>query len=352
MRSRLASGIPGLRQPSLSATPRTRGCAASPPRAFCPKGKSSCDSQRRAARGPAAGGARASGGRRAGQRRAVRGNGGGRRRPPQSPGLVAIPTNSPMGPWLVSRLSHELPEPSLTATRLGSGCTVLQASLHFHQLFHCMEILTSGIRRTAGARARLPAILPALSGARLNGAELGRLLGVSRPTAMAYLCSLEEVGLVTRVAFYAGGGRSGGRRPLLVSWHDVSPRAELLRSLRALRADCRFYWWARRTREVDLVVDLGDERVGFCFSSTERPVRRDWEPLALAIDREIIDRGFVLHAGDHASRRPDRPIFCIPRCTFMRQPEDWVVTWRDPRESWQAMYRANRAAAPRAPGFP
>jgi len=294
MRSRLASGIPGLRQPSLSATPRTRGCAASPPRAFCPKGKSSCDSQRRAARGS---------------------------------------------------------EPCVLASH-GRRCTVPQANVRFHQLFLCMETLTSGIRRTAGARARLPAILPALSGARLNGAELGRLLGVSRPTAMAYLCSLEEVGLVTRVAFYAGGGRSGGRRPLLVSWHDVSPRAELLRSLRALRADCRFYWWARRTREVDLVVDLGDERVGFCFSSTERPVRRDWEPLALAIDREIIDRGFVLHAGDHAFRRPDRPIFCIPRCTFMRQPEDWVVTWRDPRESWQAMYRANRAAAPRAPGFP
>jgi len=183
-------------------------------------------------------------------------------------------------------------------------------------------------------------MLPSLSGARLNSKDLGRLLGVSRPTALAYLHTLEETGLLTRVPFCGGG-----KRPLLIAWEDPSPLASLLYCLRDLGVDCRFYRWERRTRVVDLIADLGNERVGFSFSSAERLKHRDWMPLTLAIDRKVIDRGFVLHAGDRVVRNLEWWIFGLPSRLFLRQAQDWMFTWRDRRESWQAMVRINRATA-------
>lgn len=210
-----------------------------------------------------------------------------------------------------------------------------------------MEFLTSGIRRTAGARARLPFVLSSLSGVRLNSAEVGRLLGISHPTAFAYLRHLEEVGLVTRVPHYGGG-----KRPLLIAWEDPSPRASLLRTLQDLRPDCRLHWWeCTRARVVSLLADLGNGRVGFCFSSAQRPGRRDWLPLALAINRGVIDRGFLLHAGDRAFKPHGLPVFCLPLHLFTEQLGEWMFAWRAPTESWQAMVRINKASRPR-PGFP
>lgn len=210
-----------------------------------------------------------------------------------------------------------------------------------------MEFLTSGIRRTAGARARLPFLLPSLSSVRLNSLEVGWLLGISHPTALAYLHHLEEVGLVTRVPFYGGG-----KRPLLIAWEDPSPRASLLRALQDLRPDCRLHWWeCTRARVVSLLADLGNERVGFCFSSAQRPQRRDWQPLALAINRGVIDRGFLLHAGDRAFKPHGLRIFGLPLHLLMEQLGEWMFTWRAPTESWQAMVRINKARPSRR-GFP
>jgi len=180
-----------------------------------------------------------------------------------------------------------------------------------------------------------------VSGVRLNCKDLGRLLGVSRPTALAYLRQLEEVGLVARVPFYGGG-----KRPLLIAWEDPSPLAALLYALKDLFPGCGFYWWKHaRTRIVDLVVDLGDERIGFSFTGSERPKRRDWQPLALAISRGVIHRGFLLHAGPRVFKRFDAPVFGVPVQLFMEQLGEWIVAWRAPTDSWQAMYRANRAVA-------
>jgi hypothetical protein len=121
----------------------------------------------------------------------------------------------------------------------------------------------------------------------------------------------------------------------------------LLHALQALRPDCRFFWWARRTRVVDLVADLGSERVGFCICAAQRPKRRDCEPLALAMDRHLINRGFVLHAGDRASRMFELPILCVPRGLFMRRVREWMLAWRAPTRSWRAVVRTNRVAASR-----
>jgi len=203
-----------------------------------------------------------------------------------------------------------------------------------------MEFLTSGIRRTAGSRARLPFMLPSFSGARLNSSAVGRLLGISRPTAAAYIRSLEDLGLVWRVPHYGGG-----RRPVLIAWEDPSPRASLLRALGDLFPDCRFYWWKHaQARVVDLVADLGDERIGFCFSSSERPRRRDWLSLGIAIRSRVIDRGFLLHAGDHAFKRYGLPIVALPCALLMQQLGEWLVAWRAPSESWAAAILVNRAA--------
>jgi len=208
-----------------------------------------------------------------------------------------------------------------------------------------MQTLSFGIQRTTAARNRLPFILGCLSGRRLNTAGLARLLGVSRPTAVAYLRSLEQIGVVTLIPFW--GGR---RRPLLVAWEDSSPYASLVRELRVACPDCRLYWWERRTRRVHLVVDLGNERVGFSLSPAKRLKSRDWMPIALALQRKVIDRGFVLHAGDRVVRNFKPWIFGLPLGVFFQYSKEWIFTWRDPRESWDAMYRINRAACAR-PGF-
>jgi len=94
---------------------------------------------------------------------------------------------------------------------------------------------------------------------------------------------------------------------------------------------------------VDLIADAGDERVGFSFTSAGRLKLRDWTPLVLAIRRKVIDRGFVLYTGERVVRNFEWRIFGLPRHVFLRQAQDWMVTWREARESWQAMYRINRA---------
>ena len=241
------------------------------------------------------------------------------------------------------------PPPRLPARRTrtpGTLCfsTETQVFFRFGRYLQGMETLTSGIRRTAGTRARLPFVLPSLSGVRLNGAEVGRLLGVSQPTARAYLRTLEQIGLVTPVPFFGGG-----RRTLRIAWEDPSPRASLLHALQATRPGCRFYWWKRtRTKVVDLIADLGRERIGFCCSIAPRPKHRDWQPLVLAIRHGVISRGFLLHPGNHAYRHQFMPIFGLPLECFMERIEDWMFTWRAPGETWQAMVRVNRAAS----GFP
>jgi len=201
--------------------------------------------------------------------------------------------------------------------------------------------------RMCRARARLPEVLAAWSGKTFNTAAISRQLGVSRPTVVAYVSKLERVDLVRLLPFYGGK-----RRPLLSLCS--SPRGGLMESiigkLCLIVPGSGFFWWKTgRTRQVDLIADVGSERIGFCFPASPLARRRDWLPLDIAARRGVIRRGFLLHTGTRAFVVASA-VQALPADSFVREMDEWIFRRQSVRDGREARARINSQCLARGAG--
>jgi predicted AAA+ superfamily ATPase len=202
------------------------------------------------------------------------------------------------------------------------------------------EKLVCAAYRVCKARARLPRVLASWSGKPFNTAALGRQLGVSRPTVVKYIGALERAGLVRLLPFYGGG-----RRPLLLlsssppgAWAE-----QLIARLLQIKPESRFFWWKTgRTRVVDLIADVGTEKIGFRFLLSKLPRRRDWLALDIASWRDVIRRGFLLYTGTRDFVVAS-VIHVLPVNSFMSELEEWILRRQTkPRIKYRYLARPRR----------
>jgi hypothetical protein len=190
---------------------------------------------------------------------------------------------------------------------------------------------------------RVEALLTTLDGKPLNTALAGRLLGVSRTTAAALVRSLQQRGTV-RLLPYLDGRRKPlfylrGSREEPVSFHSFCTDA-IIHALPGLG----YSWWMTgRVRQVDLVMEVGARRIGFCFTPDSIVRNRYWYPLNIAFQRGVVHACFLLYKGDHASLRAGC-IQVLPLGAFLKEPETWLFERQAPREARDARNRINELA--------
>ena len=176
------------------------------------------------------------------------------------------------------------------------------------------------------SRSRFRDVLASFDRMTLNCAAIGRRLALSRTTASTWVRAYERAGLLHLLP-----SLERRRRPLLL----VSPRftddsgslcaARVLESLQETVPSSRFHYWnTGRVRMIPLIADTGAERIGFCFSTTPVPQRRQWLPLLLAMKRHVIDRAFLLHENTYATVA-NGAVLVLPRSEFLREIEGWVI---------------------------
>lgn len=106
--------------------------------------------------------------------------------------------------------------------------------------------------------------------------------------------------------------------------------------LRRMHPGIACTWWKTgRVRQVDLVADNGQIRIGFRFCSSLLPRAKDWWGLHSAVRDRVIDRGFVLYRGRRA--------FLVDRSVQAMPFDAWI---RDPGAAWgrAAMDQTNALA--------
>jgi hypothetical protein len=184
----------------------------------------------------------------------------------------------------------------------------------------------------------------------VSTAKIARLLCVPRPFVDLCLERLERGGLVRLVPFFGGKERS------LLSLHDMVGadqvsftffwREALIATLSASCPHCRFSWWKTgRVRQVDLLAEMGDLRIGFCFSR-RRPARnRDRAPLVVARELGVIHQGYILHGGADACMAA-RGIPALPADEFMREPLEWIFERQSPAAMRSALERTGGGTPP------
>jgi hypothetical protein len=198
--------------------------------------------------------------------------------------------------------------------------------------FQCMRCACPG----DGSRC-LQALLSEWDGKLLNASAIGRRLGISHGTAMRLVKGLAKQGTVRILPSF-----DNSRRPLL-----YVPEAFLgscvdavIKELARLAPESRFFWWkTRRVRQIQLLAEVGQRRLGFCFCMSGMPQRKDRIPLQIAHRRGLIQKGYILHSGSDA--RFFRPaLFQLPFVDFLCKPACWINPW-DPAT---AVRRINSAA--------
>ncbi len=184
---------------------------------------------------------------------------------------------------------------------------------------------------------RLALLLSEWDGRVLNTAKIGKSLGVSRPTALAWIRSLERQGYVRLLPFL---GRGGKRMLYLRDGFDF--RASCVEAIARLFPKSRLSWWKTgRVRRIDLVVDADGERVGFCIAASPLRYNRYWLPLRRALQRGLIQRGFSLHNGEWGFF-VSPAIYSLPLSAFLKDAKYWVLSRFTEWEARRAIGLINR----------
>ena len=180
---------------------------------------------------------------------------------------------------------------------------------------------------------RFVTMLAAQQSGLLNASDLGRALGVSYHTVQSYLEILEGHFLVRRLQpYYANIGKRLVKAPklyirdsgLLHYLLGISTDRQLLASPargrswegymveqieareRLERSGSQFFFYRTHTgTEVDLVIDRGQDRLGFEFKATASVEPRDWSNLQQARADGIVGHGFVVHMGNRSFAAAD-----------------------------------------------
>ena len=187
------------------------------------------------------------------------------------------------------------------------------------------DLAGHGLKTSPQEMRRFMGMLAHVHGGLLNASELGRSMGLTYHTITSYLDILEGHFLIRQLQpWHSNLGKRLVKKPklyirdsgLLHYLLGIKTQRELLQSPRRgaswegllieqvialerlARAGSQF--WFYRTRagaEVDLILDRGEERLGYEFKCASSVSRGDATGLKAALADGVISRGYVVHAG-------------------------------------------------------
>jgi hypothetical protein len=188
------------------------------------------------------------------------------------------------------------------------------------------DIPRQGLRISSIQMRRLMGMLAHNHGGLLNTSDLGRSLGVSYHTVSNYLDILEGHYLIRRLQpFHPNIGKRIVKSPkvyirdpgVLHYLLGISAERDLLESPkrgnswegmmieqvvateRLRRPGSRFYFYRTHAgAEIDLIVDHGQEKIGFEFKCGLSATKRDFSTLKTGITDGIIHKGYLVYLGE------------------------------------------------------
>jgi len=196
---------------------------------------------------------------------------------------------------------------------------------NFVRTFIERDIPRAGIKISPIQMRRLMGMISHYHGGLLNASELGRSLGISYHTVNDYLDIIEGHYLIRRLPpYYANIGKRLVKSPkiyirdtgLLHYLLGVSTERNLLESPKRgssweglmieqiiggeqlRKTGTQFYFFRTHAgAEIDLIVDRGNERIGYEFKCAASTGPKDWANLKKGIDDHIIHKGFLIYLG-------------------------------------------------------
>jgi hypothetical protein len=173
----------------------------------------------------------------------------------------------------------------------------------------------------------------ACCGQSLNASAIGRRLGLACNTILHRIAMLEEAGVIRILPSLAGRhphvllrdcrflkALGGGRAAILRAY--LTERITM--SYGAGDSCVRFFQWeAGRVKRIDLVASTSKETVGFQFSDRPAVRNRDWAPLRLAVEKGVVNRGFLVHCGMGAFVTA-RAVSVVPIQGFLENLDRWL----------------------------
>jgi len=197
---------------------------------------------------------------------------------------------------------------------------------NFVRTFIEWDIPRAGMKISAIQMRRLMGMIAHSHGGLLNASEFGRSLGISYHTVNDYLDIIEGHYLLRRLPpYYANIGKRLVKSPriylrdtgLLHYLLGVSSERTLLESPKRgssfegmmieqliareqlQKTGSQFYFFRTYAgAEIDLIVDRGNERIGYEFKCAVSTGPKDWANLKKGIDDDIIHKGFLIYLGE------------------------------------------------------
>lgn len=199
---------------------------------------------------------------------------------------------------------------------------------NFVRTFIERDIPRAGMKISPIQMRRLMGMISHYHGGLLNASEFGRSLGISYHTVNDYLDIIEGHYLIRRLPpYHANIGKRLVKSPkiyirdtgLLHYLLGVSTERNLLESPKRgssweglmieqiiareqlQKAGSQFYFFRTYAgAEIDLIVDRGNERIGYEFKCAVSAGPKDWANLKKGIDDGIIHRGFLVYLGERS----------------------------------------------------
>lgn len=197
---------------------------------------------------------------------------------------------------------------------------------NYNKLLIERDLPKSNIRLSPVQMRRLMGMIAHHHGGLLKASDFGRSLGVSYHTVNHYLDVLEGYYLIRRLQpYYPNLGkrvvkapkiyiRDSGMLHYLVgitnerlllespsrgnSWEGYLIEQLVSHESISHSGSQAFFYRTHAGAEIDLIIDRGQERIGFEFKCAASVTQRDWATLRQGRSEGIIDRGYLLYLGD------------------------------------------------------
>ena len=196
------------------------------------------------------------------------------------------------------------------------------------------DLPRSNVRLSPVQMRRLMGMVAHQQGGLLKASELGRSMGVSYHTVNHYLDVLEGYYLIRRLQpYYSNIGKRLVKSPKIYlrdsgvlhyllgimnerlllqsplrgnSWEGYLIE-QIISMEQILHAGSQFFFFRTHAgAELDLIIDRGQERIGFEFKCATSVSRRDWGILQQCLSDGMINQGYLLYLGERNFQAADR----------------------------------------------
>jgi predicted AAA+ superfamily ATPase len=207
------------------------------------------------------------------------------------------------------------------------------------------DLPRSNIKLSPVQMRRLLGMIAHHHGGLLKASDFGRSMGVSYHTVNHYLDILEGYYLIRRLQpYYSNIGKRLVKAPkiyirdsgILHYLLGITNERHLLQSpLRGnswegylieqvvsrekiLHSGSQFFFYRTHAgAEIDLIIDRGQERIGFEFKCAASVTRRDWGTLQQGLSEGMVDKGYLLYLGERDFLAADR-VEVMNAASFLR----------------------------------